>query len=81
MECKIKNISINYEQIGNGRPIIMIHGYYPDSRLMIDAWNMLDHYPRAIFAVLDRAGHNLQIEQEVLCDCLVNEWLTRIEEF
>lgn len=34
MECKIKNISINYEIIGEGRPIVMIHGYYPDHRLM-----------------------------------------------
>lgn len=35
MECKIKNISINYEIIGEGKPIIMIHGYYPDHRLMM----------------------------------------------
>lgn len=35
MECKIKNISINYEVIGEGKPIIMVHGYYPDHRLMM----------------------------------------------
>lgn len=35
MECKIKNISINYEIIGEGKPIVMIHGYYPDHRLMM----------------------------------------------
>lgn len=34
MECKIKNISINYEIIGEGKPIIMIHGYYADNRVM-----------------------------------------------
>jgi len=34
MECKIKNISINYEIIGEGKPIIMLHGYYVDHRLM-----------------------------------------------
>ncbi len=34
MECKIKNISINYEIIGNGKPIIMLHGYYIDHRVM-----------------------------------------------
>ena len=34
MECKIKDISINYEIIGEGKPIIMIHGYYADNRVM-----------------------------------------------
>jgi hypothetical protein len=28
--------------------------------------------------VLDRAGHNLQIEQPGLLAVLVNDWLTRI---
>jgi hypothetical protein len=30
--------------------------------------------------VLDRAGHNLQIEQEALFNALVNEWLDRVGE-
>jgi pimeloyl-ACP methyl ester carboxylesterase len=34
MECKIKNISLNYEIIGEGKPIVMLHGYYADHRLM-----------------------------------------------
>jgi pimeloyl-ACP methyl ester carboxylesterase len=34
MECKIKNVSINYEIIGSGRPIVMLHGYYVDYRVM-----------------------------------------------
>ena len=28
-----------------------------------DAWKLIERYPRATFAVLDMAGHNLQIEQ------------------
>lgn len=43
-----------------------------------DAWNILDNYPRATFAVLDKAGHNLQIEQAELMNSLVIEWLDRI---
>lgn len=35
MEYKIKDISINYEVIGEGKPILMIHGFYPDHRLMM----------------------------------------------
>lgn len=39
---------------------------------------LLDHYPRATFAVLDVAGHNLQIEQPGLFEVLVGEWLDRV---
>jgi hypothetical protein len=45
-----------------------------------DAWTILERYPRATFAVLDRAGHNLAIEQERLFAALVGEWLDRVEE-
>lgn len=34
MQCNIKDTSINYEIIGEGKPIIMIHGYYADNRVM-----------------------------------------------
>lgn len=34
MKCKIRDLEINYEIYGEGKPIIMIHGYYPDHRLM-----------------------------------------------
>ena len=45
-----------------------------------DAWTLLESYPRATFAVLDRAGHNLPIEQDRLFAALVEEWLDRVEE-
>jgi pimeloyl-ACP methyl ester carboxylesterase len=45
-----------------------------------DAWDLLDNYPRATFAVLDRAGHFVNIEQEVLCHALMREWLDRVAE-
>lgn len=45
-----------------------------------DAWDIIEKYPRGTFAVLDRAGHNLQIEQETLFNALVNEWLDRVEK-
>jgi pimeloyl-ACP methyl ester carboxylesterase len=45
-----------------------------------DAWDLLDTYPRATFAVLDRAGHFVPIEQEALCHALMREWLDRVEE-
>jgi pimeloyl-ACP methyl ester carboxylesterase len=45
-----------------------------------DLWDLLDTYPRATFAVLDRAGHFVPIEQDGLCHALMREWLDRVEE-
>jgi pimeloyl-ACP methyl ester carboxylesterase len=45
-----------------------------------DALKLLELYPRGTFAILDRAAHNLQIEQEQLFNALVGEWLDRVEE-
>lgn len=45
-----------------------------------DAWSLIEHYPRATFAVLDMAGHNLQIEQSDMFNTLVHNWLERIEK-
>jgi pimeloyl-ACP methyl ester carboxylesterase len=45
-----------------------------------DPWRLLENYPRATFAVLDRAGHALQIEQAGLFTPLVHEWLDRVHD-
>ena len=37
-------------------------------------------WPRCTLAVLDRAGHNLHLEQRSLFEALVAEWLERVEE-
>jgi pimeloyl-ACP methyl ester carboxylesterase len=46
-----------------------------------EAWALMDDYPRASFAVLDRAGHGLSFEQRGLFRALVGEWLDRVEEY
>lgn len=43
-----------------------------------DQFQLLENYSRASFAVLDKAGHNLQIEQVKLFNSLVYEWLERV---
>ena len=43
-------------------------------------WQLLEHYPRATLAVLDRAGHALLHEQPELARRLVGEWLFRVRE-
>jgi pimeloyl-ACP methyl ester carboxylesterase len=45
-----------------------------------DAWKILEKFPRATFAVLDRAGHAIQLEQTELFNSLVSEWLDRLSK-
>ena len=44
----------------------------------LDAWRRIEHYPRASFATLDSAGHNLLFEQSELVSAFVTDWLTRM---
>jgi len=44
-----------------------------------DAFAILKKFPRATFAIVDIAGHNLQIEQPELFTNLMSEWLNRVE--
>lgn len=60
------------------RPALIVTGRQDDAVGYVDQWALLPHYPRATFAVLDVAGHNLQFEQPVLFDALVSEWLDRV---
>jgi pimeloyl-ACP methyl ester carboxylesterase len=62
------------------KPTLMVLGRQDGMVGYRDAWTILERYPRATFAVLDRAGHNLAIEQERLFAALVGEWLDRVEE-
>jgi pimeloyl-ACP methyl ester carboxylesterase len=43
-----------------------------------DAWDILERYPRATFAVVDRATHTWPVESPALLEALVDDWLARI---
>ncbi len=45
------------------------------------AYTLLDQYPRASYAVLDRAGHALVVEENGPFLALANDWLDRVEEY
>jgi len=62
------------------RPSLILTGRQDASTGYVDQFPLLEHYPRATYAVLDRSGHNLQIEQPHLFDALMHEWLDRVEE-
>lgn len=61
-------------------PTVIMTGRQDASTGYLDSWSLLEHYPRASFTVLDRAGHNLQIEQPGLFTAMTAEWLDRVEE-
>lgn len=62
------------------KPVLILTGKQDHVVGYRDQWLFSQHYPRASFVVLDRAGHNLQIEQNHLFNALVGEWLDRVEE-
>ena len=63
------------------QPTLMVMGRQDSVVGYRDQWQLIENFPRASFAVLDRAGHNLQIEQEIVFAALVKEWLDRVSEF
>lgn len=60
------------------QPTLMVMGRQDSAVGYCDHWQLIENYPRASFVILDRAGHNLQIDQEVLFGELVKEWLERV---
>ncbi|HWR60849.1 MAG TPA: alpha/beta hydrolase [Clostridia bacterium] len=61
------------------RPALFLMGRQDSSVGYKDAWRILDNFPRGTFAVLDKAGHNLQLEQADIFNILADEWLDRVE--
>ncbi|MCL2253483.1 MAG: alpha/beta hydrolase [Lachnospiraceae bacterium] len=43
------------------------------------AYQLLENFPRATFAILDCAGHSLQLESEQLFSQLIMDWLWRVD--
>jgi pimeloyl-ACP methyl ester carboxylesterase len=63
------------------RPSLLLAGRQDASVGWEDMLKIVRNYTRGTFAVLDRAGHGLEVEQDTVFNCLVNEWLDRIEEY
>jgi pimeloyl-ACP methyl ester carboxylesterase len=59
-------------------PTLLVTGRQDSTVGYARAWEMLEHFPHATFAVLDRAGHALPHEQPVLIRALITEWLDRV---
>jgi pimeloyl-ACP methyl ester carboxylesterase len=59
-------------------PVLIVTGRQDHITGFQDAWSLVEMYPRASFAVLDGAGHNLSIEQRGTLSALVGDWLDRV---
>ncbi|AKU18741.1 hypothetical protein VV02_08030 [Luteipulveratus mongoliensis] len=62
------------------RPSLLVTGRQDAIVGYVDQWSLTEQFSRLTSAVLDRGGHNVHIEQEVLFSALVHEWLDRVEE-
>lgn len=65
------------------KPTLIVTGRQDTVTGYRDAWTLLEHYPRATFAVLDWAAHEWPLQeakQQQLFAALVNDWLDRVEE-
>lgn len=71
--------SFRVDQFDFEKPSVFLLGRQDSVVGFKDALDVINKYPRGTFAVLDTAGHNLQIEQSQIFNSLLNEWLDRIE--
>jgi len=62
------------------RPSLFLAGRQDATVGWKDMLKIIDNYTRGTFAVLDRAGHGLEVEQQAIFECLVHEWLDRVEK-
>jgi pimeloyl-ACP methyl ester carboxylesterase len=62
------------------KPVVLLTGRQDHIAGYRDVWRILENYPHGTFAILDRAGHNVQIEQPQLFNALIGEWLDRVRE-
>ena len=60
------------------KPVCVITGRQDSVVGFIDTWEISKRFSRATFAVLDEAGHNLQLERTALFDALVRDWMARL---
>jgi pimeloyl-ACP methyl ester carboxylesterase len=61
-------------------PVLILAGRQDATAGYAGPWGLVAQYPRATFAVLDRAGHALMHEQPELLQAFVAEWLMRVRE-
>ncbi len=72
--------SFDIDSLRFNKPALVIAGRQDTHTGYYDIQLIMECYQRGTFVVLDRAGHALGVEQEVLFRALFNEWLDRVVE-
>ncbi len=62
------------------KPALVMLGRFDTEVGYRDALKFIENYPRATYAILDKAGHSLSWEQPELFCALVRDWLKRVQE-
>ncbi|MBJ8102997.1 MULTISPECIES: alpha/beta fold hydrolase [Bacillus cereus group] len=71
------SLTMNFHCRKYEKPVLLLAGRQDILVGYQDIVGIIEDYPRATLAVLDMAGHNLQIEQPELFESLVSEWVRR----
>ena len=79
-DVRSAKLAYDAKQVFLNKPTLILTGRQDRVVGYRDAWDLIENFPRATFAVLDRAGHFLSVEQQTLMRALINEWLDRVEE-
>ncbi|MCX7361383.1 MAG: alpha/beta hydrolase [Alphaproteobacteria bacterium] len=65
---------------GFSAPTLILAGRQDTTVGYRDAWDIVESYPRATFAVIDGADHVWPVDDPGVLDALVDDWLRRIEQ-
>lgn len=74
------SLTMDFQHEKYGNPVLLLTGRQDISVGYQNIIEIIEEYPRATLAVLDMAGHNLQIEQPELFESLVGEWIRRTNQ-
>jgi pimeloyl-ACP methyl ester carboxylesterase len=80
-----EDVTLNYNNLVEinqtfNKPVLVITGKQDTDVGYRDAYQFSNSFNRATYCVLDKAGHNIHIEQENIFNLLTNEWLNRVEQ-
>lgn len=74
------SFSSSFEEPYFDKPSVFLLGRQDDVVGFQDAFDLKDNFPQATYAILDGAGHNLQIERPILFEAYLDDWLKRIHD-
>lgn len=66
--------------VGYDRPVLLVTGRQDAVVGFTDQWRLAQQFPRASYALLDRAGHNIQVDQPRLVRELLGHWAAEVLE-